>query len=132
MILLPTTLGLTLCEKHIVEVGTQNINLINTFTKRSVRTFPSPPETFYVVAALTDGLGDATITWVAHRPDDLEEIGSQSTRVKFVDRLSEVRVLFPVRDFPFPIPGRYQFTLLAENQWLAHRHLQVRLRESQK
>jgi hypothetical protein len=127
----PTALGLTLCEKVIIEEGTKNITLVNTFTKRVFKEFPSPPEPFFLVAALTGGMGDATIRWVANRLDTFEEITSQDRRANFPDRLLEAHLIFRINECSFPAPGRYQFTLLIDGDWIAHRQLNVRLAEEQ-
>jgi hypothetical protein len=61
MILPPIVLGLTICEKAIVEEGTRNVTIVSTFTRLVVDEFPSPPQRFSVYSVLTEGLGDATI-----------------------------------------------------------------------
>lgn len=38
---LPLVLGVTLCEKAIVEAGTSNISLVSTFSRLVVEQFPS-------------------------------------------------------------------------------------------
>ena len=59
--MIPPPVALGLCEKAIVEEGTKNLTLVNTFTTMFVDGFPSPPQRFAAYAALTDGLGNATI-----------------------------------------------------------------------
>jgi hypothetical protein len=60
---LPTVLGLTLCEKAIVEEGTKNLTLVSTFTKLVVDGFPSLPQLFVLYAALTEGSAMVQLIW---------------------------------------------------------------------
>jgi hypothetical protein len=41
----------------VIEEKTRNISLVNCFTRLDFREFPSPPLSFTVYAALSDGLG---------------------------------------------------------------------------
>jgi hypothetical protein len=121
----PIVLGLTICEKVIIEEGTKNVTLVSTFTKFTVEEFPSRSHRVAVYTVLTDGLGDATMDlWLA-RQDTGEVIQRLRGQIHFPDRLAEVRVLFRLNDCSFPAPGEYQFTLLADGEWLAQRQLQV-------
>ncbi len=127
----PIALGMTLCEKVIVEKGTENISLVSTFNKMSVRQLPSVPRPFAVFAMVTDGMGDGTIDLVVTRQDSDQVIYALRQRVRFPDRLTEVRILFQVNACSFPAAGVYQFSLLVDEQWLAHRRLHIVLKEDQ-
>ena len=122
---IPIALGLTLCEKVIVEEGTRNVTLMSTFTKLRAWEFPSPPRQFDVYVVLTDGLGDGIIDLVGTRLETDERIYSLSMPVHFPDRRMEVRLRLRINGCSFPEPGRYQFTLLIDGEWIAHRELQV-------
>jgi hypothetical protein len=117
--------GLLLCKETIIQEGTKNITLVNCFTQLSVDAFPSPPQSFYVFAALTGGLGDGIIQSLAHRLDTFEEIYSVERQDHFPDRLVEVRVLFRVSKCSFPVPGQYQFSLRIDQGLIAQCRLQV-------
>jgi len=125
----PTALGLTICEKVIIEEGTRNATLVSTFTKLTVSEFPSPPQRFAVYAVLTDGAGDATIDLVVARLDTAEDVYKRRQRVRFLNKLMEVVVLFRVRDCSFPAPGRYQATLLVNGEWVAQRRFHIAAKE---
>ena len=127
----PIALGLMLCEKVIVEEGTKNVTLVNTFTKLRVEGFPSLPQHFAVYAALTAGLGQATMTLAITHLETDEEVYTYHGTVPFPDRLAEVRTLIRVNGGSFPAPGKYQLTLLIDGDWIAHRHLQVVGKEDQ-
>jgi hypothetical protein len=127
---LPTVVGLFMCEKTIVEEGTRNITLVSAFTKLVVDRFPSPPQQFALVVALTDGLGDARIRLIGTRLETGEDTYGVEQRIHFPDRLHEMRVIFKVAGCSFPAPGSYQFTLYLDNEWLAQRRFLVVQREA--
>jgi hypothetical protein len=126
---LPTVLGLTLCEKAIVEEVTKNVTLVSTFTRLVVEEFPSLPQRFALYTVLTGGLDDGTIELVVLHLETNEEIYRNRLPVHFPDRVSEVRVLFRVHRCVFPYAGNYQLTLLLDGDWLAHRRLRAVERE---
>jgi hypothetical protein len=121
----PVAVGLTICEQVIVEEKTKNTTLVNSFTGLKVDRFPSVPRPFTVYAVLTDGLGEVAVDLVVSRLMTLEDIYIQPRSVVFTDRLLEVRVPFRLNRCSFPLPGRYQFSLLADGELIAQRVLQV-------
>lgn len=114
----PTVLGVTLCEKVIVEEGTRTVTLVSCFTKLAVEAFPSPPQQSSVFATLTDGLGNGTIEVVATRLETDEVIRSRRIAIQFPERLTVVRLMAQMSGFSFPAPGRYQFSILMDGEWL--------------
>jgi len=125
----PIVLGLTLCEKVIIEEGTKNVTIVSTFTKLLVYEFPSLPQKFSVYTVLTEGLGHGIIDLVVRSLETNELVYQAQLPVRFTDRLLELRVLFRVRSCVFPSPGAYELTLLLDGEWLAQRRLQVVERE---
>lgn len=61
MIPQPQVLGLTLCEKAIVEEGTKNITLVSAFTRLVSEEFPTLRQRFALHTVLTGGLGTGII-----------------------------------------------------------------------
>ncbi len=118
---------MTLCDYVIVEEKTKKVSLIGSFTGMKVSHFPSTPAPFSVYAALTDGLSDVTIELIVSRLDTEEEIYSFRNTTHFPDKLAEVRFHLRLTQCSFPVAGHYQFTLLADGEWLAHRRLRVYL-----
>jgi hypothetical protein len=125
----PVVLGLSICEKVIVEEGTRNVTLVSTFTKLVVGEFPSPSQKFAVYTVLTEGEGEGTIDLVVTQLETSEKVFEGSLPVRFTDRLMELRILFRVMTCVFPEPGMYQITLLLDGEWLAQRSLRVVERE---
>jgi len=123
----PVALGLTLCDYLVIEEGTRKVSLVGVLTKLTAEHFPYVPPPFFVHAALTDGLGAATIDLVATRLDTGEEIGLRRRTVRFVNRLGELHVVFRINDWSFPVAGSYQITLLVDREWVAQRRIRILL-----
>ena len=117
----PLVLGLTLCEKAIVEEGTKNITLASAYTRMVIDEFPSLPQRFALYTVLTGGLGEGIMDLVIQDLENDEEIYAAQMSVRFPDRVAEVRVLFRVHRCVFPRPGECLCTLLLDGEWLAQR-----------
>jgi hypothetical protein len=127
---LPNAVGLILCEKVVIEERTRNATLVNHITRFPGRTFPTPPQSFVVYAVLTDGLGDATMSLVASRLDTFEDIAVHEWPKAFSDPLRDIRLVLRLAHLSFPAPVRYQFSLLADGEWVAQCVLQVTAEEA--
>ena len=125
MIQRPNAIGLLLCQQAIVEERTRNLTLVNTFRRLVVDSFPSPPQRFEIHSLLTDGLGPMTLTLLATRLDTLDEIYNQTGTVTFTNPLQEQYLLIHITRISFPVPGRYEFRLLAERESIAQCVLEV-------
>lgn len=121
----PVAVGLTVCEKVIVEEGTRNVSLISTFIRLRAREFPARPQPFCVFATLLDGEGDATVSLEIAHSETGEDVYALEQPVSFPNRLAEVRVLFRVNQCQFPAPGTYQLALFVDGDWVAQRLLSV-------
>src|SRR4051794_7608903 len=108
----PVALGLTLCEKVIIEERTKTVSLIGTFRKVRGRQFPLKMLPFYVVATLTgsQGEGEVALTVTNLRTNEGKPV--LSGRAVFPDRFDETRIAWRLPRFVFPEPGDYVFTLL--------------------
>jgi hypothetical protein len=71
---LPLVLGLTLCEKAIVEEGTKNITLVSTFSRLVVDGFPSRPQRIALHTVLTGGRGDGIIDLLIRHVETNDEV----------------------------------------------------------
>src|SRR5262249_30528874 len=119
MIKRPNAVGLLLCEHAVIEEKTRNVSLVNTFGRLRFREFPSPPRRFVAFALLTDGLGQGTLTLVHTRLETSEDLNRYEWPAKFVDPLHQVRAVMRLPTLSFPAEGRYQFSLLADGEWVA-------------
>jgi hypothetical protein len=125
---LPIALGLTLCEKLIVEERTRNTTLVSTFTKLLADQFPSRPEKFVFAAVLTGGHGDATLELVLTHLETDAETYALRRPIHFPERLAEVQVVFHIRDCAFAAPGQYDATLFVDGEPVARRKFSVEKR----
>jgi hypothetical protein len=116
MIQRPNAVGLLLCQQVIIEEKTRNRTLVNNFSRLEVKDFPASVPPFSVIATLTDGIGDMTLSLVVTRLDTLEEVYNRDVRTRFDNPLQELRLQFRVTQCTFPVPGRYQFALLADGE----------------
>jgi hypothetical protein len=121
----PVVISLTLCDYVIVEERTKKVSLIGTFTGLRVADFPATPPAFSVFAILTDAVGDVTINLSMTHLATNSEIPLHRARLRFPDKLAEMRYHVRLRDCTFPLPGLYQFTVLANREWVADRRLRV-------
>jgi hypothetical protein len=124
----PIALGLTLCEKFIVEERSRNATLVSTFTKLFADVFPSSPERFALAAILTGGHGEATLDLVLTQLDTGEDTYATQRQLPFPGRLAEVQVVFHIRDCSFPAPGHYDATLFVDGDPVARRKFVVQQR----
>jgi hypothetical protein len=124
-------LGLIVCEQIIIEERTRNVTLVNCFSRLLVDRFPAQPRPFVVYAGLIDGFGELTLDLVLHRHDTYEEVLRRGQRLRFSDRLQEIRFVFRITQFAFPAAGQYQVSLLAEGELIAQNRIQIMLREAQ-
>jgi hypothetical protein len=127
----PTAIGLTLCEKVIIEEGTRNLTFVSTFTELLADEIPFWPERFALAVVLTGGQGDGVVELAITQLETDEEIYSLRRSLHFPDRLVEVQVVFRIRDCSFPAPGYYEAVLLVDGDWVARRKFSVVQQEEQ-
>jgi hypothetical protein len=125
----PIALGLTLCEKVIVEETTRNTTLVSTFTKLFADDFPSRPERFAFASVLTGGQGEASVDLVLTHLESDDEVYAIHGATRFPDRIAEVKLVFHIRDCSFPSPGSYDATLFVDGDPVARRKFTVERRE---
>jgi hypothetical protein len=121
----PVAVGLTLCEKLIVEEGTRHESLINTFPRWIIGPFPSVSPPFCVVCVLVDGEGTGTIEIAILQESTTDPIYEVQYSARFPDRLREMRALFRVKGCRFPAAGLYLATISVDGEWVAQKRFQV-------
>lgn len=126
----PAAIGMLVCEQVIIEESTRNVTPVNCFTARTVRQVPSEPLTFSVFAMLTDGNGEIRLDLTVERLDTLNELHRRTVTARFGDQLENIRCIFRLRDFSFPVAGAYQLVLYADGEIIAQRRFQVSKKEN--
>lgn len=112
----PVARGLFVCENVVIEEGSRNVSIINSFTVRYLGHFPSIPVPLQVFSLLTDGLGIYTVRVQLVRLDTAEEITHWTGKIGFLDKLQFVRYKLRLDQCVIPAPGKYQFQLLVEDE----------------
>lgn len=125
MVPIPIALGLTLCDRVMIEEGNRNITLVSCFTRLSFPVFPAPAVSFVAFAPMVGSQGTGNLQLALTRLENDETLRHWQAPVSFPNRFLEVRVRFTILNFVFPAPGRYQFTLLVDGEWAAQRDLLV-------
>ena len=120
----PVAIGLVICEQVIVDVATRNVTPVNCFSRRRLTEFPGAMS-FHVVAWLADGFGELSVEVVIRRMDSMDELFRREERLRFHDRLKDMRFTAQIRDCPFPIAGYYEIGLNVDGEFVAHRKIQV-------
>jgi hypothetical protein len=101
---------------------------VSTFTKLLTDVFPSPPERFALTAILTGGQGEAMVDLVLTQLETGEDTYTMQRQLRFPGRLTEVQVVFHIRDCSFPVPGQYDATLFVDGEPVARRKFTVQQR----
>jgi hypothetical protein len=125
----PSAIGLTLCDYVIIEERSRKASTIGSFSALKCTSFPALAKPFCVFATLTDGEGDASVELTVTELTKDEVLGKYRGQTHFSDRLAEVRILFRLKEWIFPSPGVYLFTLTLDHEWIAHKRLPVYLGE---
>jgi hypothetical protein len=81
--------------------------------------FPSTPQAFTVFALLTDGVGTGKLKLGISRLDTMDTIYAKEASVNFVDPLAEVRFKCRIHSCRFPVAGRYEVSLHADDELVA-------------
>jgi hypothetical protein len=117
---LPVAIGLVLCEQVIVDEKTRNLTPVNCFGSLKLESVPGSAS-FHVVAWLADGLGEMPVELVVRRLDSLDEVMRLERRLKFEDRLIDMRFTARIRDCAIPVAGYYEVLLSVDGELVAHR-----------
>lgn len=123
----PVARGLIVCEKAIIEEGSQRVTLVNCFNRELVDSLPREVS-FCVLASLTNGFGDVALSLVIYRLDTYEEVYRRSDVVFFPNQLEDMRYLVRI-GFTFAVSTTYEVELLAGSEQIAVTRFSVRLRE---
>jgi hypothetical protein len=121
----PSAISLMLCDQVVFEHGTQKPYLLGVFTGVAADRFPTAPQRLDIFAALTDGLGQVTMTLSVVHLDRNQEVYAQTMRVSFPDPLRVVNLRFRVRQLVFEEAGTYLFALMVGGNEIAARRVRV-------
>jgi len=112
-----------LCDQVALEEGTQKPYLLGVFTGMAAVEFPTLPQRFDALAALTNGLGDVTMNLSVVHLDTNQEIYTQTLRANFPDPLRVVNVRFRMRTFVYPAAGTNLHALTVDDEEIGARRI---------
>ena len=121
----PFAVSLLLCEKVIIDLKSRNPSLINIFSGRAVREFPSLPERFSVFAALTDAVGRGTIELRVVDVSSEESIFDWEDAIQFTDRFAVLNLHIELEEVTFPNAGIFAVQLFVDGEHIAESRLRV-------
>lgn len=126
MTTVPVARGLILCESSWADDFAGRVTLTDCFTDLAVRSFPSPPRTFWVAAFLSDGMGTLPAGVVVTHLETWQEVYRRRHGVSFRNRLEVVPFRQQVDGLAFPGPGSYEVALLVAGEPVAAATFTVR------
>ena len=123
----PSALGLTLCDRIIVDHFTGQPSLFSIFTGLQVDEFPTQPTRFSACVMLTGGVGGGIMELRAIQLATGDQIYARRGRVNFPDRSDIVSVFLRMQSIAFPAPGFYLFQLLIDDELIEGAQRRIRV-----
>ena len=112
----PVARGLMLCDSVRPDPTTSKLTLENCFNRIVASSFPCSNRAFNVVAFLADGFGELTMrVEIAHLEGE-RTFYAREHRLRFPDRLTEMRYSFRVAGCVLPEAGTYEVELFADRE----------------
>jgi hypothetical protein len=123
----PKCKAFLLCQGTIIEQGSGNVTIINTFNAFGVPQFPGQTGPFVIFIQLTDGVGeyDAEIEIVDLKDDRTIARAVAPAKMKFPNKLARMNVLIPIPALPIPHGGSYEIRVLANKQLIERQRFDV-------
>ena len=122
----PTCKAFLLCERAIVEAGTESVTLIGIINGVDVDEFPAslPPITTYL--HLVDGIGSYEIHMEMQDLNSGEVIASSLVAaIEFPERPGLIELIIPISFLPIEHAGVYDIVVLANEQEIERQKLTV-------
>jgi hypothetical protein len=120
--------SIIVCDTMIRDVETGKRSLIGIFTRLRARSFPVAHASLCVYTRVIDAQGDYDFRLALVRSDTMEFIGEGNIHVAIPDRLQYHEIGFRLAGMVFPEPGRYEFRLYADGNFLDLQAFDVVLR----
>jgi hypothetical protein len=129
MIQMPNCVGLTLCEKVVVEETTHRLTLVNCFQSVEIEDLPWEMELFYRVFCLTDGIGEGKLFVRVSDMDTMDEFHEFWMSAAFDDPLAKKVFVVPVHGCTLQRSGRHEVALYADTTMIGRIAFEVELVE---
>jgi Family of unknown function (DUF6941) len=122
----PRVVGLVLCKSIGLDPVKVEYNLAGVFHSLYFRRWPTPPQPFFIYAALHGGSGDGTLELLVSRLETEERVYRYKRPYAIPAPDLVVHLEIPVRGCSFPAAGRYGLSLRVDEKEIAFRILDVR------
>src|SRR5262245_8982727 len=111
MIIVPSTVGLILCDRLEFKPDVGQASLVGVLHALRFPQFPSPVRPFTAYAALYDGFGEATLELAVSRVETDEVVDRYQRWAVFPDRLKLSNLEINLKRCVFPAPGIYDLVM---------------------
>lgn len=126
----PVVKAFLVCDTVIHEAETNKKSCIGIFHQINADRFPCRHGQLSIYANITDALGEYVFRLTLTSLMDGREVGAGSTpSLSIPDRLQTAELAFRLQNIAFPEPGKYEFTLFANDQLVAQKEVTVRQNE---
>jgi hypothetical protein len=113
------------CDQAIREEGTGKVSLIGIFENIASPSFPLIHPTLSVYVKLTDAEGKYRLRLELVQLETATIAATGEADIAAPDRMGSFEINFSLGNLPFPLPGLYEFRLLANGRYLGSKSLNV-------
>ena len=128
----PSLSALLVCDMVIEDKSTNKKSIIGAFTDIWSHDFPCTHQKMAVYFCLTDSEGDYEIMMRFVHVDSENLLAEASFSIKIADRLSINDFALNLPPVEFATPGRYEFQLFANKEFLGRKEFRVNKRDGAK
>ncbi len=128
----PKCKAILLCERRIVEKGTEQVSLIGLFEELQVRGLPSNAGPIMVYLLLTDGVVEHVYNMVEVRDllNDIVIAATDGATLQWDDRLGKITLLLRVERLVIDHEGNYDVVAFADGQEVERLPFRVIVRQN--
>jgi hypothetical protein len=117
--------AMLICDSTIREEVTGKVSLIGIFENVTAASFPAAHHSLSVYANLADASGNYRFRLTLRRRDDNAKLGEGGMDAVAVDRMKPLELVFQLQGLVFERPGRYEFTLHANDRHVGTKVFEV-------
>jgi len=115
-----------ICDHVIIEHGSGKFCLFGVFDKIFSRSFPAVHPIMWVYSKVTDAQGQYDFRLEMVNLNNMQIIGEGTANgVVIADRMTPHQITFRLSPVPLPEPGRYEFRLSANGQYVGNQSVVV-------
>jgi hypothetical protein len=124
---IPSVVAMLLCDQVITEMGTNKKSLVGVFDNYFSLSFPVLLPRIAIYAKLADACGNYLFKLRVVKLKDEMVIAEVGIQAKIPDTTQYSELALNLQGFPIPEPGKYEFQLYAEDEYLHRITMNVEL-----